>query len=110
MKKLAFHNVEFSHNEQLKIVEYAEQRQYQLADVIQTSIEAGVKVSFSFSDHHDTAQLSLTPKPLEHPFYGYVVIIRHVSIGTLGSVLLWLVAEGFDQLDTPGKVNGRYDW
>ena len=108
--KHKFHNIEFSHNEQMAIIEYAETRDWGAADVLQTAVESELKVSFSLDNYHDTALLSVTPKSLEHPFYGYIVSIRHSDVYTLLKVVLWLSGEGFAGLDVPAAKNGRYDW
>lgn len=108
--KHKFHNVEFSHNEQVAIIEHAEQKDWTAADAMQTAIESDLKLSFSWDQYHDTALLSVTPKQVEHPFYGYVVSVRHSDIYTLLKVVLWLSAGGFDKLDPPAGSNGRYDW
>ena len=108
--KHKFHNVEFSQRQQETIIEYCEARSWTSSDVVQSAIEKTLKVSFSWDNYHDVALLSLTPKATEHPFYGYILSVRHTDVHTLFKILFWLVAEGFGQLEPPTGVNGRYDW
>lgn len=108
--KHQFHNLEFSHNQLKSITEYCSDRTWEISDTIVTSIEMGVKVSFSYDEYHNCALMSLTPKIEEHPFYGYVVSIRNTNIERLLGVLLWLTAEGWDAVDPPKTVTSRYDW
>ena len=108
--KHKFHNLEFSHRQQGQIVEYAEGRDWTSSDVLQTCVESHLKVSFSWDGYHDTCLLSITPKVKEHPFYGYIVSVRHTDIHTLLKVVMWLSAEGFSSLEPPASQNGRFDW
>ncbi len=108
--KYAFHNLEFSHNQQIQIVEYYEIRTPVVHDVLVTVLEQDIKVSFSYDNYHDCNLMSITPKDKEHPFYGYVVSVRHTDLETLVKTLFWLVAEGFDQMEAPGDAKSKYDW
>ena len=108
--KYQFHNLDLSINQQAAIIEYAEQRDFAFSDVIQSVVELNIKVSFSWNNFHDCAQMSLTPKNKEHTFYGYIVTTNHVDIFTLGKILLWLLADGFDQIDPPTGSKSQYDW
>ncbi len=110
MKKYRFHNLDFSVNQQAQIVEYYETRKPQLLDILITTTESNLKLSFSWDNFHDIPQMAITPKDDAHPFNGYVVTIRHEDFAALLKVLFWLVAEGFDQIDPPESKKGRYDW
>ena len=108
--KYQFYNIDFSINQQAAIIEYAEQRDFVFSDIVQSFIETDFKISFSYNNYHACAQMSITAKDKEHPFYGYIVTTNHTDIHTLGKILLWLLAEGFDQIDPPTAGKGRYDW
>jgi len=91
-------------------VEYCEQRDWHVLDVLQTAVESQLKVSFGWDNYHDCVLLSITPKKTEHTFYGYVVSVRHQDIETLFKVLFWLCATSFNEVDEPVGKNGKYDW
>lgn len=107
---IKFHNLDFSEKERIIIHEYVASRTFDPVDVLQTSVEMGVKVSLSYDDYHQTTRLSLTPSIEEHAFYGYVVVIRHTEINFLLGILYWLLADGFDQISPPTTNGKRYSW
>lgn len=108
--KYKFHNLDFSLNERKSIEAYSDERKWEIADILETSIELGVKVSFSYDEYHSCARMSLTATVEEHPFYGYIVTVRHSSLSRLFVVLLWLTSEGWDQLEPPTGTTSKYDW
>lgn len=108
--QVKFHNVNFSEKERVLIHEYVASTSFELSDCLQSSVETGVKVSFSYDAYHETARMSLTPSIEEHPFYGYVVVIRHTEISFLIGILWWLLGEGFDQITPPTTNDNRYSW
>lgn len=105
-----FHNVSFSDREKSRIVEYAESRDWEFWDVIQSLNERMYKISFSWNDFQLAFQLSITPKDKGNSFYGYIVCVSHVDMYTLGKVMLWLSAEGLEQLEPPTGKSVEYDW
>ncbi len=105
-----FHNVYFSDREQLSIIQYAESRDWTLADVLQQTVEKDWKVSFSWDNFHSAALLSITPKKETEHMFGYIVSVRHVDIYTLGKVLLWFLADGWEALDVPEESSSKFGW
>ena len=110
MKKYKFHNVDLSYNQQVEIIEFHSQQDPIFADIIQTAVEGGYKVSFSYDEYHDTGLMSITPKDKEHTFYGYVCILRHDDLHTLAKVLYWLNGGGWEKIEKPERQNGKYAW
>lgn len=108
--KHQFHNLDFSLNERRAIEAYCDAREWTKSDTLESAIELGMKVSFTYDTYHDCALMSLTPKIEEHPFYGYVVSVRHTDIERMFSILLWLTSEGWEQLEPPAEVKTKYDW
>jgi len=108
--KYKFHNLELSVRQVQHIDAYCVNRSVVWYDVFQNAVELGVKVSFSYNDYHDVVQMSLTPAIEEHPFYGSIVTCRHENFERLLELLFWLLAEGFDQIESSTSSNGRYTW
>jgi hypothetical protein len=108
--KYQFHNLELTFNQQAEVLEYSISRGLQSLDAITTAVELSVKVSFSYDDYHRCMLMSLTPKLEEHPFYGYIVAVRHEDLGTLCSVLFWLQGEGWNMVDAPASTSSKYTW
>lgn len=105
-----FHNLDLSYNQRAEILEYSLSREMNSLDAVTTAVELSVKVSFSYDNYHQCLLMSLTPKLEEHPFYGYIVSVRHEDIETLCRVLFWLQAEGWNKVEEPKAANGRYTW
>lgn len=110
MKDYKFHNVPLTENEKIAIISYAEERDWVFSDVIQTLVERDFKVSFSWSGFNNSVQLSLTTKDDTSPFAGWILCFLHVDVHTLGKIMLWLSAEGLDQIELPKGDNSKVDW
>lgn len=108
--KHQFHNLDLSHHQQIAIVELWELSDVRVADVIQTALENGKKVSFGWDNYHDCLAMSLTPKNKEHMFYGYVVSLKHDDFETLVKILHWLERGAWNELDPPVAKEGRHSW
>lgn len=105
-----FHNLDLSHNQRNEVLEYSLDRDMNSLDAITTAVELSVKVSFSYDNYHRCLLMSLTPKLEEHPFYGYIVSVRHEDLQTLCMILFWLQGDGWSVVDEPSESNGRYSW
>ena len=108
--KFKFHNLDLSYNQQAELLEFSLSRDMSALDAITTAVEQSLKVSFSYDNYHDCVLMSLTPKLTEHPFYGYVVSVRHEDIETLCRVLFWLQNEGWSKVEAPSDKESKYSW
>lgn len=109
--KVKFINLDFSHNQRVEIADWLSGRSTPVDKILHEGVDAGIKISVSWSDYHDAYQFSATVKQPDSRDGAICYSYRHRDFGRCFAIFEFLLSNelfirGMDKY-TPGS---ELDW
>ena len=87
------HTLELSHNEETACVEHYLKSKPSVSDILSKLVEAGWKLSLSYSEFYGTTFVSVTCQQEELPYHKHTFTLRHSEVIPGLLILAWVLND-----------------